>query len=106
MTESQKKKSKFRSTKKWKLKKLSERKRAGGKDEITLKPLRKGWQLHHQNLSESKYEDMSQPFVCCNNLTHKFLHWAYIYYRVDTGFIDRLIEKLEEMRITNESYIC
>ena len=56
MTEAQKKKRKFRTRKNWKLKKLSEKKRAENKDEITLKPLRKGWQLHHMSLDETQYE--------------------------------------------------
>lgn len=102
MNEVQKKKRKLRASKRWKLKKLSERKRAGNQDEITLKPLRKGWQLHHQNLDDEKYCDLSQPFLCCNNLTHKFIHWLFVYYVKDPQILDRIKYEMEVMRALNE----
>lgn len=105
MTEVQKKKRKFRESKKWKLKKLSEKTRADNKDEITLRPLRRGWQLHHMNLNEKDYEDMKQPFLCCNILTHKFIHWLYVYYRTDEEIIDRIKKALEKMKEENKNYI-
>lgn len=101
MTESQKKKRKIRSGKKWQLKKLSEKKRADNKDEVTLKPLRAGWQLHHMNLDENKYEDMTKSFLCLNNLTHKMIHWLYTYYRTDKQIIDRLKKAMEIMEREN-----
>lgn len=102
MTDLQKRKRNFRASKKWKLKKVSEKKRAESKDEITLKPLRKGWQLHHNNLDESKYEDMKQPFLCCNSLTHKFIHWLYVYYTKDPAILDRIRDEMELMKKINE----
>ena len=103
MTEVQKKKKKFRSSKKWKLKKLSEKKRAENKDEITLKPLRKGWQLHHMNLDEKNYEDLTRHFLCVNNLTHKMIHWLYTYYKSDKLIIERLKKTMEIMERENGS---
>lgn len=101
MIEAQKKKRKIRSSKKWKIKKLSEKKRAENKDEITLKPLRKGWQLHHMNLDESFYENLSKPFMCVNNLTHKMIHWLYTYYKTDKQIIERLKKTMEIMEREN-----
>lgn len=101
MTESQKKKRKFRASKKWKLKKLSERKRAEGKDEITLKPLRKGWQLHHNCLDENQYENMNNSFLCCNRKTHDFVHWLYVYYKTDKGILERIKKEMEIMESEN-----
>ena len=105
MTEEQKKKRKFRESKKWKLKRLKEKARADNKDEITQKPLRRGWQLHHVDLNEKNYEDMNKPFVCCNNLTHKFIHWLWLYYRTDETVIDRIKAVMEEMKEVNKNYI-
>jgi hypothetical protein len=101
MTEAQKKKQKFRTSKEWKNKKVSEKERAGGKDEITLKPLRKNWTLHHQNLDEEFYEDMAQDFLCCNNKTHSFIHWLFVYYIKDPLIIDRIRAEMEKMKKNN-----
>jgi hypothetical protein len=101
MTEGQKRKRNVRATKKWKLKKLAERKRAGNKDEITLKPLRKGWQLHHECLDESEYDNMSHGFLCVNNLTHKMIHWLWTYWQKDKDIIERL--KSEMLRMEEEN---
>jgi len=102
MTESQKRKRKLRTSKNWKFKKLSEMKRAEGKDEITLKPLRKGWQLHHNCLDENQYENMDNSFLCCNRKTHDFVHWLFIYYKNDVTIIDRIKKEMEEMKGANE----
>jgi len=102
MTESQKRKRKFRISKNWKLKKLSEMKRAEGKDEITLKPLRKGWQLHHNCLDENQYENMDNSFLCCNRKTHDFVHWLFNYFKNDVTIIDRIKKEMEEMKGANE----
>lgn len=103
MNEKQKLKRNFRQSKTWKLKKVSEKKRAGGKDEITLKPLRKKWQLHHNCLDENQYTDMSKSFLCCNNLTHKFVHWLFTYYVKDRSIIDRIKKEMELMVKENET---
>lgn len=102
MTDGQKKKRKIRSGKKWKLKRLAEKKRAGGLDEITLKPLRKGWQLHHENLDESHYGDFdNNNFLCCNKKTHDFIHWLYMYYIDDPYILVRVKKVLQKMQALN-----
>lgn len=102
MTEAQAQKIRFRQTKEWKAKKESEKLRAGGKDEITQKPLRKGWQLHHNCLDESQYQNLQNSFLCCNNMTHKFIHWLFVYYKKDRSILDRIKQELEEMVRSNE----
>lgn len=102
MTENQKKKSKFRASKEWKLKKLYEKKRAGGKDEITLKPLYKGWTLHHEDLNPDNYEKMNSNFLCCNKKTHEVVHWLFTYYKTDVTILDRLKAELDKMKALNK----
>lgn len=97
MTDTQKMKRNFRGRKVWKLKKLREKKRAGGKDEITLKPLRKGWQLHHEDLREENYTLMNDNFVCLNNKTHDFIHWLWTYWKDDREIIGRIERELKRM---------
>lgn len=101
MTENQKKKTKFRNSSKWKRKKATEKLRADNKDEITLRPLRKGWQLHHNCLDEKEYENLNNSFLCCNRKTHQFVHWLYTYYINDVTIIDRIKAELEEMKKIN-----
>ena len=98
MNESQKAKRKFRQSKEWKTFRNFMKKLSGNKDLITNKPLRKGFQVHHQNLDETKYNELiPEHFICINNLTHKFIHWCYGYYIKDPAIIDRLKEELEKM---------
>lgn len=101
MTDAQKKKRNFRGSKAWKQKKNAERKRAGNVDEITLKPLRKGWQLHHECLDENQYQNLKKGFICCNNLTHKMIHWLWTYWQKDKDIIERL--KSEMLRMEEEN---
>lgn len=101
MTDTQKMKRNFRGRKAWKLKKLHEKKRAEGKDEITLKPLRKGWQLHHEDLREEDYTVLNGNFICLNNLTHKVVHWLWTYWKTDKGIIDRLKREMEKMEVAS-----
>ena len=102
MSETQKNKQKFRTTSTWKNKKKKEKVRAKNLDEITLKPLRKGWQLHHNCLDKKEYENMTKSFLCCNNLTHKFIHWLYTYYKTDKQILFRIKKELEQMEKENE----
>ena len=102
MTETQKKKRKFRTSSVWKNKKKKEKARAKNLDEITLKPLRKGWSLHHNCIDEKEYENMTRSFLCCNNLTHKFIHWLYAYYKTDKQIVCRIKKELEQMEKEDE----
>lgn len=78
------------------------KKLSGGKDLITLKPLRKGFQIHHMNLDEKQYQNLREDwFLPCNNLTHKVIHWLFTYYQKDEGIIDRLKAEMEKMKEIN-----
>lgn len=106
MNDVQKKKKKFRNSKRWKefrhLKNVEQK----GLDPITLGKIRKGSNLHHLNLSAEDYEDLSNPddFVLLNHNTHETLHFLYTYYRKDEGILDRfkhyldLMKKIEEKK--------
>ena len=97
----QKDKTKFRATRRWQNFRSEMYSRANGKDEITGKPLRKGhWNLHHLDLDSANYEVLEEDrFLCLNNQTHDFLHWAYRYYRNDgKAFIDSFEDALERMK--------
>ena len=71
-------KTKFRSTKKWKefrKKKIDEQKI----DPITGTKLGKHAHLHHCDLDEKHYEDISNEdnFICLNNMSHKCIHFLF-----------------------------
>ena len=96
----QKDKTKFRATRRWQNFRKDMYSRANGKDAITGKPLRKGhWNLHHLDLDSANYEVLDEDrFLCLNNQTHDFLHWAYRYYRTDKDkFLDRFENALYRM---------
>ena len=102
MNDIQKLKRKFRQSKEWKSFRGLMKKKAGNIDAITLKPLRKGFQVHHQDLDETKYNVLNPDnFICCNNLTHKFIHWCYGYYQKDPKIIDRIKAEMIKMAEIN-----
>lgn len=69
-----------------------------GKDPITGKKLLKGSECHHLLLDENRYDELNEDnFIPLNKLSHKFIHWAYGYYKEDKGFIDRLKYWLDKM---------
>lgn len=98
MNESQRKKRNFRASKIWKCFRHQKHVEQNGIDPITLKKLRKGCNLHHRNLSEEDYEDISHPedFVMLNKATHDFCHEIYRYYKNDPGILDRIKEELDK----------
>jgi len=102
VSSSQKIKSKFRATSVWKKfrKQLKEERSI---DEVTLKPLYKGFQCHHKNLNEDYYTDISNKdnFATLNKQTHDFIHWAFRYYEKDPQFADRFLKLLKEMKEIN-----
>lgn len=102
MNDSQKSKRKFRQSREWKSFRAFIKRLSGGKDLITLKPLRKGYQIHHRNLDERQYQNLREDwFLPCNNLTHKVLHWLYTYFQKDEGIIDRLKAEMLKMKEIN-----
>ena len=100
---SQKDKTKFRQSIKWK-KFKTYIKKTRKLDCITLYPLRKGWNLHHLNLNEEHYTDLSNEthFEPLNRKTHETIHFLYNYYAKDKEIIDRLRDLLERMYEINE----
>lgn len=76
-----------------------------GIDPITQKKLCKGSNLHHKDLNEAHYTDLSneEHFVMLNKKTHEAIHWLYTYYRKDKDIIGRITNLLEEMYEINET---
>lgn len=70
-------------------------------DVVTGRPLLKGWNLHHCDLNEAHYEDISNEdnFECLNQTTHKFVHWLFRYknWREILKNIETLLEKMEKL---------
>lgn len=102
MTSSAKNKAKFRRSSKWTSfrRKLKYKRKV---DELTLKPLYAGFNLHHIRMDEKFYEDLSdeEMFACLNKQSHNFVHWAFNYYKHDADFINRLENLLKKMKDLN-----
>lgn len=103
MTDIQKQKRNFRNSKAFKEHKKKKFRECGGIDKITLHKLRRGWNFHHEDLDESHYEILNDNFLCCNNMTHKFIHWLFRYYIKDEGIIARISEEMEKMKKLNKT---
>ena len=101
MTDEQKKKRNFRNSKKWKEFKKQKKAECKGIDYITQKPLHKGFQLHHEDLNSEHYTDLNDNFLCCNRMTHDFIHWVYRYYKTDKEIIKRLEKEMQKMDYIN-----
>lgn len=102
MTKAAKKKRDFRKTSKWKdfrMKLKKERK----VDEITLRPLYKGFQLHHKRMAEDTYDDITDEsvYAALNRQTHEAVHWIFRYYQKDPEVLTRLKKLLDEMASLN-----
>ena len=98
----QKDKTRFRQSARWK--RYRNYRKKDKVDCITLKPLRRGWNLHHLDLDENNYEDLSDDshFEPLNKKTHDTVHFLYGYYVKDKGILDRLADLLERMRVIND----
>ena len=68
-------------------------------DAVTGRPLLKSWNLHHCDLNEAHYEDISNEdnFECLNKTTHEVVHWLFRYknWREVLKNIEALLEKME-----------
>lgn len=105
MNRAQQSKRNFRKSRRWKDFRRLMYIRSGKTDLITGHRLKKGWQVHHRSLDESKYEVLEEcNFICVNNLTHKVIHWLWENYREDESILDRLKDEMERMKEINE--IC
>ena len=103
MNEAQKKKRNFRNSKKWKDFRHKKNVEQKGLCFITHKKLPKGATLHHLDLDDSHYSDISKPenFVYLCKSMHEVIHTIWRYYKNDPEVIDRIIEVLEKMRELN-----
>lgn len=104
LSESQKTKKKFRSCKAWKTLRHNKNVEQKGLDPITLGKLSKTCNLHHLDLNEEHYTDISDQskFILLNKLTHDTVHFLYKYYVKDESVIDRLVAILEKMKEINK----
>lgn len=104
MSNSQKEKQKFRQSAKWKKFRLFKKKEQDGLDLITQKKLYKGFTVHHLDLDQSHYQDLSAPehFLACNKKTHDNIHWLYDYYKNDKQILERIKVYLDLMLEINK----
>ena len=91
-------KDKFRSSPEWRQFRIDMQSRGRGVDALTLKPLRKGWNLHHLDMQEQNYAVLEpERFRCLNKSSHELVHTLYRYYRKDPSILKRLGELMELM---------
>lgn len=103
-TSAAKMKNKFRQSEKWKNFRFEKSIEQDGKDYLTKRPLRKGWNLHHADLHPEHYQILeSDRFFALNPQTHDFIHWFYNYYKKDTQIIYRLQDIMERMKELSEA---
>lgn len=103
----QKAKNKFRATKKWK--EFRDKKRKEQKvDPITGAKLTRMANLHHCDLNESHYEDLSNEdnFVFLNQMSHKVVHFLFLKskpseWRNRIKNIIPILEKMEKLNSHN-----
>lgn len=99
MNEAQKKKRAFRNSSKWKKFKHFKNVEQKGLCYISHKKILKGATLHHLDLDESHYSDISKPenFVYVNKSIHEVIHVIWRYYKNDPAVLDRIKEVLDRM---------
>ena len=99
---SQQKKTKFRQSYKWK--RLRNRlKEERVNDELTDEPLQPGWSLHHIDMNENHYFNITNEdnFMCLNRQTHEFLHWLLRHYKRNPEILDNLRAVCEKHKEIN-----
>lgn len=92
----QKEKSKFRASSKWKnFRSYLAKKRKV--DYISQRPLRSGFNVHH---CDEKHYDLldEERFYCLQKSMHQVVHRLYTYYKKDPTIIERLEEILQKMQ--------
>ena len=99
----QKEKTKFRASKEWKAFRDKKRKEQV-KDPVTGAKLTRMANLHHLDLDESHYEDISNEdnFIFLNQYTHKVVHWLFSkanpkQWRERIERLKPILEKMEEL---------
>ena len=92
------KKAKLRATKEWKAFRLKIAEKQNKKDFITGKPLRKGYNCHHLDMSAVNYDKLDEEnFIALNKQTHEALHFLFRYYQKDPNILDKFREVLDKM---------
>jgi len=73
------------------------------KDYLTNEPLLRDWNLHHLDMNDKHYTDLSNTgkFIPVNRETHKFIHWLFRYYRHDKDVMRRLKFIMDMMLLYN-----
>lgn len=99
-SKAQKEKTKFRKTVAWKKFKAFMKKKDNNKDQLTGRPLRRGWQLHHLDMSLENYKDLNPDnFVCLNRKSHELIHFLFNY---DCDFVlgnaRKILLKMESLK--------
>ena len=68
------------------------------RDQLTLKPLRKGFNVHHLDMRDENYTILKEErFRPLNSDSHDCVHFLYRYYKKDPFIIDRLRAILDLM---------
>lgn len=92
-------KSKFRRSVEWKNFRKHMADLYDNKDAITGKPLRKGWNLHHLDMSIENYQDLDEDkFIPLNKASHDLIHQAFRY----SYAIEQLIHYVQKMDQLNK----
>ena len=96
------KKSKFRQSKEWKAFRIKIAEKQGKKDIITGKPLRRGYNVHHCDMSAENYDKLiEENFIALNKNSHDAIHFLFRYYQKDPNILGRLKEVLDKMMELN-----
>ena len=92
------KKAKLRATKEWKAFRLKIAEKQDKKDFITGKPLRKGYNVHHLDMSAENYDKLiDENFIALNKQTHDALHFLFRYYQNDKDILEKFKKVLDKM---------
>lgn len=91
-------KSKFRASKEWKTFRIKVAEKQDKKDIITGKPLIKGYNCHHLDMSPENYDSLTEEnFIAVNKATHEALHFLFRYYKNDKDILNRIKQVLDKM---------
>lgn len=103
-SKAQREKTKFRKTVAWKKFKAFMKKKDCNRDQLTGRPLRRGWQLHHLDMSVENYKDLNPDnFVCLNRKSHELIHFLFNYDSdMILGNARKILFKMGELNKKNE----
>lgn len=89
----------FRMTPKWKRFRIKMKQKFQSFDYITKQPLTKTWNLHHLDLRDNHYTDISNMnrFMPLNEITHEYIHYLYRLWSKDRSILKRLEQVLNLM---------